>query len=291
MKALNILFLCLWGSIIISCKNNSIDATSLLEERDSLINISCKQEEELNMLTSVMNSIYTTVDSITQQEKYIYIAKENNVRNKKLLMEQLTFLGELLERQRNVIKQLSDSLVNDSLNMIPSKKKLLSIISFLEAQLEEKDITINNLRREISRNNTNITQLKKTVVNLETNISDLTEKNEAQLKALEVQNEMLNMGYFIVGTKNELKEAGIIKTNLFNIKLDIDPSQIDKFTAVDLRNFNEITIKSKKIKVLSQMPKSSYEIKNNNDNTSTLVIINTDEFWHFSNYLVIQSYK
>ena len=161
----------------------------------------------------------------------------------------------------------------------------------MEAQLEEKDITINNLRREISRNNTNITQLKKTVVNLETNISDLTEKNETQLKALEVQNEMLNMGYFIVGTKNELKEAGIIKTNLFNIKLDIDPSQIDKFTAVDLRNFNEITIKSKKIKVLSQMPKSSYEIKNNNDNTSTLVIINTDEFWRFSNYLVIQSYK
>lgn len=291
MKALNILFLCLWSLIIISCKNNSVNTTSLLAERDSLRNINYKQEEELNMLTSVMNSIYTTVDSITQQEKYIYIARENNVCNKKLLMEQLTFLGELLERQRKVIKQLSDSLVSDSLNMIPSKKKLLSIISFLETQLEEKDITINNLRREISRNNTSIAQLKKTVINLETNISDLTEKNDAQLKALEVQNKMLNMGYFIVGTKNELKEAGIIRTNLFSTKLDINPSHIDKFTAVDLRNFNEITIKSKKMKVLSQMPKSSYYVKNNNDNTSTLVITDTDEFWRFSNYLVIQSYK
>lgn len=291
MKLFSIIFLCLLSLIVASCKNNSIDATSLLAERDSLRNVNSKQKEELDLINSVMTSIHTTIDSIAQEEKYIYTATENKLYDKKLLMEKLTFLGELLDRQRNVIKHLSDSLANDSSDMIPTKKKLLSIISFLESQLEAKDITISNLRREISKNNTNIAQLKKTLVNLESNISDLTEVNSLQLKALEVQNEILNKGYFIVGTKKELKEAGIIKANLFRTKLDIDPAQKDKFTAIDLRSFNELTINAKKIKILSQMPKSSYYIKNNNDNTSTLIITNIEEFWCLSNYLVIQSYK
>lgn len=60
-----------------------------------------------------------------------------------------------------------------------------------------------------------------------------------------------------------------------------------KFVRVDIRQLRELTLNSKKPKILTTMPQSSYSIVRNSDGISLLTINDPTLFWSSSNYLVI----
>ena len=118
------------------------------------------------------------------------------------------------------------------------------------------------------------------------------EREYAQLKAKEKQrnNEEKESGsvYYIIATKETLKEKGLLKTSLFSKKVNNNKVTKELFTEANSKELKTLTISSSNPKLLSQNPEGSYTLTENEDGTTTLTITDADKFWNVSRYLIIQ---
>ncbi len=98
----------------------------------------------------------------------------------------------------------------------------------------------------------------------------------------------LNLCYYAIGTKSELKENRIIETGFLR-KTKIMKGDFDKsfFTVADKRTLTTIDLNSDKAEVLTNQPASSYVMGDTNGH-KVLRITNPAAFWSLSNYLVIK---
>ena len=125
--------------VLLSACNANNSTSKLLAERDSIIDVNNRQKQALDNLTSTMNIISTSLDSIAQEERLVYFTPEGKALPKQQVLHNLRYFEELLNRQRQQIKALQDSLQHTQAPMV---EKLNNVISFLNKQLEEKDRTI-----------------------------------------------------------------------------------------------------------------------------------------------------
>ena len=269
--------------LLLACKgSNDIDVSAFLAERDSIVNVNSQQREELEALTFVMNAISVSLDSIAQQEHLVYFSKDGDRLPQRNVLNNLYYFEKLLERQRNQINVLKDSLKNTP------AEKLNPIITFLQQQLDEKEQTIQTLRKQLSQKNTTITKLKTQTDTLQKSVSNLEKKNEAQIHALSTQDEIINQCYVKIGTRKELQEAGLLTGNIFKRKVNYSNLNKENFIKIDIRKFREITIDSQRPKILTAMPESSYRIEKTNSGT-ILHITDPGKFWSITTYLIIQT--
>lgn len=274
--------------LFLSCRNNQTKLTEVLQARvDSLLLVNDSLAEQQKEISDFLEIITESLDSIAEQENYIR-AVSKGIEGKKMsrseIKQSLSEFAQLLERQRNRIAQLEDSLANRG----ESFEKLGNIINYLNHQIDEKNRNISALQKELNQGKVQIKKLNETVEQLSLANDSLVNTIQQQEQALVVQSEVINEGYFLVGTQKELKEAGVITGGIIKKKLNISNLGNVGFTKVDISQFTRLEINSKKIKILTQMPQSSYTI------TSTggqciLEIIDPPSFWSVSNYLVIQT--
>jgi len=276
-----------------SCGSNKSDDTlaqRLQNERDSLYVLSTYNQRELDRMTSFFDEIAACIDSINEQERVLLnqVDIETNRRySPKELARRLDQLSGIIGGYRNRIASLVDSLNNrvDTARLAG----LRSTISFLTKQLDSKEAQIKRLQNEISGQRRNIKQLSEKIENLSSSVEELSSQNSALTEAVHVQTEIINEGFVLVATKDQLKEMGVIecggflrrsKTNLANVST----ASCNK---VDIAKFKKLPIESSKIKLLSPAPSGSYRIIKNGS-SSTLEILNTGAFWSLSNVMVIQ---
>ena len=272
-----------------SCSKGTKTEDTEQAKIDSLTKLCQEQRNHVNELENFVFSLSQTMDSIDVQEKGLLA--EGNLekrmkQGKESLLINLKRYKETIERQREQIKNLEDRLTakNDEMSA-----KMLQIVSFYKKQLEEKEKTIASLQNTIKQNKSDIIQLQTSVSNL----LSKSEKQEAtiqeQKNTLTRQTNMINTCYVKIGTKKELKSAGLISSGLLK-KTKVDNAQLnpDKFESMDMRKCNDIKINSSNPKVLTQMPSSSYSIIKNEDGTSYLHINDPNKFWSVSRYLIIQ---
>lgn len=271
---------------LISCGRSERDTSRFLAERDSILNLSRIQQQKLDNMNTVMSIISESLDSIVQQERLIYFPQEGKALSKRNVLDNLRIFEELLERQRKQITILQDSLQLKGTDL----QKMANIISFLNAQLDRKDDDIRKLRRELSSKNQNISDLKMHIDTLKESISTLERQNKIQIQALSAQDEAINEAYVKIASKKELQKNGMISANGLFAKKQLNVSNLNKenFQKVDIRHFNEVTIRSKRPKILTAMPESSYRLEKTGDET-ILYIVNPTLFWSVSSYLVIQT--
>lgn len=271
--------------ILFSCKGGGLDASAFLAERDSIMEVNSRQQKELESLTTVMDIISTSLDSIARQEQLIYFSEKGDRLSKRDVLDNLRYFEELLERQRKQIGRLQDSLQYTN---SPSTGKFTNIVAFLNQQLDEKDKTIQTLRKNLSKKNVDISKLQVRIDTLQKSVSSLVKKNEVQIQALSTQDMMLNEGYVKVGTRQELQAKNLLTGNFFKRKVNYSNLNKSDFTKVDIRSFTEIRLNSKRPKILTAMPESSYRFEKDSEG-ATLYITNPTEFWSVSNYLIIQT--
>lgn len=273
-------------SILLFSCGGSIDGSKLLAERDSIIDVNARQQQELDDLNFVMSEVSACLDSLAEQEQFLYVSKEGVKLPKRTVLENLRSFEELLNRQREQIAMLQDSLSNRK----DGTSRYLKLIDFLNQELTEKKQTIQSLQKEIAANKRNIAELQNQKSNLEKNVSELQEQEIIHKQVMEMQSDMLNECYVKVGTKKELKDAGLIVGGLFS-KKKVDNSNLNKdlFMIVDIRNFLELPIPAKKIKIMTpEPPATSYKIEKTKDGV-VLRIQDATAFWNASNYLIIQT--
>lgn len=279
--------------LVVSCGGDAAsDRTlELQNERDSLMVLAANNQIELERMTSFFDEVAACIDSITEQETLLatQIDIETHRRySSREISQRLNQLSEIITGQRQRIASLVDSL-NNRVDTTRTSG-LRSTISYLTNELARKEEQIKKLRAEISGQQRSISKLSAEIDNLTETVGDLTIQNSALTEAVKVQTEIINEGYVLVASKQQLKSMGVIEGGGFlkSSKIKLSNVNISKCSKLDIATFRELPIQSRKVKILSPAPESSYVINRNGD-VSKLVITDATAFWSLSNILVIQT--
>ena len=275
---------------VFSCKNEKVDMSSYMQERDSIMQENKAKTQQLDELNGVLATIATGLDSIAVQENILFTNKGRDgvMLNRQQIAANLKGMADILARQRAKIKMLQDSLANKKSSQ--GVERLQKVVEFLNQQLAEKDQVIQSLRADLNNSKKDITQLRASLSDMRTKANNAEQKTKVLTKALSKQDEVINECYVKIGTKKQLSAAGLLKGGFLQKKKvnyeDVDKS---KFNAVDIRKFREITLKSKNPKILTPQPSNrSFHFEESGDGNCTLVITNPTLFWSVSNFLIIQ---
>ncbi|MFN6039022.1 MAG: hypothetical protein ACK452_11190 [Bacteroidota bacterium] len=265
---------------LFSCSNATEEQNttedSLKTEISNKNNTISEKEQAIQEFVTAFNEISDNLEEIKKKEKII--SKETSggdVRSKEdQIKADITSIYELLAKNKSKIGSLNKKLKSSDLKI----EGLDQMIANLQRQIEDKDIQIGDLKNKIESLNIELG-------NLEANFVAVQEESDKKT-------EKLNTAYYCFGTGKELKEKGVTTKEggvlgmgkVYTLKNDFNK---DYFTKIDISSLKEITLASKKAKVLTSHPSTSYKIIGNEKSVEKLEILNPEEFWSNSKYLVI----
>lgn len=261
----------------------NIPSDKFVQVQDSLQQVIADQDS----LLSLINELGDGMQQIKMMENILSsenIQSETPDRREKIRQDMADIQRTLNERRQR-LAELEARLNKSNSN----NAHLRQAISSLKAQIATQVTTIESLRKDLAAANIYIDQLTQNVDSLNTEVANtLEEKSEVEQKNVELTNQ-LNICYYVIGSKSELKEHSIIETGfLKKTKIMPDDFQKNYFTTADQRTLRSIPLHSKKAKILTAQPVGSYEIVNGSDGMKILNITNPEAFWSTYKYLVIQ---
>lgn len=267
---------------LLSCTKKSKTERPVISLTDSVSRVEEPLDQnEMDYMVEVINSVSQCLDSIQVEEKIVFQSDESMP--KAQVIQRMRAFKALLARKQaqidNLTKQVKD---NKKLNTDKQAlQNLQKIVDYLNAQIVEKSAQIERLTASIERKDAKISELRY-------NIDELSKESEFLKDQNVEQDQQLNRAYYIIGTKAELKELGLLQGGGLSKKranyANIDQS---KFKAVDIRALERIVIESESPRLITEKPSSSYVLTKNEDKTTTLNIKDSKAFWMSSPYLII----
>lgn len=247
------------------------------------------QKKQLQSTTAFIDVMNVSMDSVLYANGLFIIGadKEGVPSDITKMKANIDAYDNMLNTQRDRIAELEQQIKD---NNDAASQKMMAMIAKMKAQIDAKDAQIAVLREEVANNRINIAELQRQNSILTENVNVLTTENRIQKEQLDYAHAKMNTGYYIVGTKKELKELGLLAGgSLFKkSKLELQDADLANFSKLNIYKNKSIQIPAKSAKVLTQNPSDSYVIQDNNDGTCTLIIDNVERFWSVSNYLVVQ---
>ncbi len=195
-------------------------------------------------------------------------------------------LEEQLDTERSLSRERSDETMERIAVIRAGVERAKARIQDLEARLQASDVKVagleklvQNLRASVAEKELVITQLTARVEELQTQVAGLTTKVqegeqlieaqavtiETQTAAIEDRRRELGTVYYTIGTKKELKEAGLVvsKGGILGIGRTLKLSgefDASMFTALDTDKQTVIHIAAEEARVLSDQPVTSYSL-------------------------------
>ena len=263
---------------------------SLLAERDSLYTEAVATKGGFDQALNTINEIEEALESVRAAEGIIMV--ENQEGNTKKAVSEINAIQQTLQENRNKINDLEKSLAEQG----SQSKALAQTVSRLKPQLEEKDNFITSLKNELQTSQNQIAELSNQVADLNDDILTLNDdienlnvQNAAQQATISSQDAALNTVWVAIATAQVLKERGIItKGGLFQPS-ELSKQVLDKsqFVEADKRELTQIPLNTKRAKIMSKHPESSYELVENENGSLDMIIKDKDAFWSVTNYLVV----
>ncbi len=279
MKRLLFFGFCL--AALASCNQGKEADGKVAKQLDSLNQVIAQRDTELDDLMATMNEIEEGFREINEAEGRVSLAKQGEGANREQrIRENMQFIQSTMKQNRELIEKLQKQLRQSSIN----SDELKRTIANLTKQLEEKDKEIQNLRAELDAKNIHISELDEQIANLSTSVNSLTTEGQEKSQHISKQDEQLNTGWYVFGTKKELREQNILDGGEV-LRSDFNR---DYFTKVDIRVTKEIKLYSSSAKMLTSHPESSYTLQRDANKQYVLRITNPQSFWSTSKYLVIQ---
>ena len=270
-----------------ACNNSNTETaatdTAIVDRlNDSLLVANAEKDS----LLSLINDINDGMMQIRDMEKIISASNLNNeTRNKRQeIMDNMRLIQQALQDRREKLASLERRIKNSK----GDSAQLQKTIDGLKKQIADQEASIARLTEELRKAHIEIQVLNTAVDSLNVANQTITEeKVAAEEKSEQLVNE-LNTCYYVIGSKNELKENKIIETGfLRKTKVLEGDYEINYFTKGDKRTLTEIPLHSKKAKIYTKHPEGTYEIVVNNG-VKSLLITDPTRFWSLSNFLVIQ---
>ena len=272
-----ILFLVSCVALLAACtpKVPKAEYDALAAQKDSI-------QKENALMNEVISTVNGAMSEIAADQGLLFVDDDgNDLKDKNAVLSRMqTFRNHMADQKAQIEK-----LKKQNGGAWAQNSKLKKLIEDLETQIAVKDSMIADLQTKLESSNASIADLKNQV-NIIT--KQQAEQDRDRFQELSQNQEAeLNTGYYIVDTKANLKAAGLIE-GVFKKKAKYDQMEASKFTKVDIREFKELVIDSKKPKLITAKPEGSYTITKNSDGTSTLTISDVAAFWNASPYLIIQ---
>jgi predicted nucleic acid-binding Zn-ribbon protein len=170
---------------------------------------------------------------------------------------------------------------------------LQSKIKGMGTQIASLNTLIENLKATLQEREQSIAQLEVRVQGLEVTIAEKTKAIAEREETIALQRRSMNTGYFLVGTRAELVEKGIIQNEggfLWGLlgSTTVLASGFDgsQFTPLDRTTETKLQIHGHIDEILPRRKADFFATLNEDEQNSELTIVNPDKFWQ-DRYLVI----
>jgi chromosome segregation ATPase len=268
------------ASLLFSCNRMSEDQIKKLEaQRDSLSKSTESRDSSINQFLLAFNEIEGTLNDIKEKEKIVNVSApgELSQSQKDQIQSDILEMYKRIKMYKSKISKMQKQFKSMNIKIGQMKK----MIAHLEQTIKEKDAEIDALRIKLTGMN---------IVNdsLFRNIDALNAKNEKQEVVITEKTTKLNRAFFVIGSKKELIEKGILdkKGLLGKVELKSDINK-EYFTQIDISKTSGIPVFSSKAQLFSVHPSKSYKMHIAGNQVDSIKITDPEEFWSVSKYCVI----
>jgi chromosome segregation ATPase len=264
-------------------RNAKKEAEALKARNDSLMAQTLQKDEAINDFVASINDIQNTLDTIKMKQNIINLStgrpSELKLSAKEQIKSDIETIYALMLKNKAEINSLSKRLRNSTMKV----DELQKLLSRLQKDVYAKNTEIETLRDKLAKMNI-IIETDNMKLDTLTNVVKVQHRQiKDQTQTIASQESALNTAYYILGKSKELKKNGITGSG-DKILPDFNK---DLFTKIDIRRTLEISILSKKAKVLSIHPTSSYTLTGDKKIIQSLQINDYKAFWGTTKYLVI----
>lgn len=235
------------------------------------------QDSSIQSFIRGFNEIQDNLDIIKEKEKIVTAASKDS-ETRKTKEEQIVADIQMIYDVMNKNKQRLSSMRANLKASNNKNAELEKFITRLTAEIESKDAQIGDLKTQLE-------QLNVAMTNLNVTYQEVTQESE-------VKTEKLNTAFYSFGTSKELIKNGVLTKEggfigLGKIQKMKDDFNKNYFTQVDISTTNTIVLAAKKAKLITTHPSASYKIEGADGKAEKLTILNAEDFWSTSKYLVI----
>jgi len=274
--------------VLTSCGKQSSDYRTLKAQNDSLQNAKIKLQEEVDGYFSAMNQIEQNIEKIKSTENSISsqpVGKELNDDIRTKINEDMTYLNDMLQANKTELERLRSQIKRSAFK----SSQLEHTILRLTKSLEEETTKVSLLQVELAEKDSIIIKLDTKVTDMGKDIEELSTDNKTKETKIKEQDETIHTAWYVFGTMSELKQQKIVTSDGILSAKKVLQRDFNKnyFVRIDARNTKSIPLYSTHAKILTSHPKSSYTLDKENGNF-VLLILDTDDFWSISKYLVIE---
>tara|TARA_B110000858_G_scaffold53931_1_gene62714 strand:- start:1257 stop:2132 length:876 start_codon:yes stop_codon:yes gene_type:complete len=278
-----IIFSCVSNSESVSEESRRIDSLqSELSFKDQTINSlefqKLNDDSIVNLYALYIQKIKNNINEISKQELIINNAKNNPdfiEKDTTDIIKSIKILSKKLQENESMLMALN--------NAVKQEKNKNSLFAS----------KVTELREEIDKSNREVYYLKEELNSMNASFEAIFKKYNLQNKKISAINQKLNEVAYVIGSKSELLDNGVLtksggligigKTRKLNSNLNTD-----YFTYVSKYKFENIPLGYKSVKLMTSHPTNSYKLSNSNEIIDSLIIINQDDFWRNSKFLVIE---
>ena len=259
------------------------EAEAQKAKNDSLMVQTMQKDEAINEFIATVNDIQGSLDAIKMKENIINLSTNKNGELKLSAKDQIktdiTSIYMLMEKNKKELSDLNRKMKASGMKVTELQK----LVDRLQADIVAKNTEIEGLRDKLAKLNITIETANLRLDTLSNVVKTQSGKLNEQQQTLAQQESALNTAYYIVGTEKDLKKNGILG------KGDKLLGDFNKalFTKVDIRKLSEVSILSKKAKVISNHPTSSYKLVGDKKIIQSLQISDYKAFWSNVRYLII----
>ncbi|MCH5240029.1 MAG: hypothetical protein J1F38_07385 [Muribaculaceae bacterium] len=276
------------GLLLLTTACNSGYKEKALQDSLRIAELTSDYEEAATFndsLMLLMADIYNGLDSINMQEGLLYNMGNGETNRRAEVRRNLSAIKERLATNQQLLQQMERRM-----NETGSQNAVLSrMIEQMKSKLESQESHIAMLENKLSSANDSISNLNTQLAEKEIQVQVQTEAKDAAFNALNEADQQLNTVYYAMGNNKELKQNGLLSKKFLGATKVLEGDvNLNYFTKADKRTLTSIPTGAKKIKIWTNMPDGSYQEIKNDDKTITLKITNPEEFWTYSQYLIIQ---
>lgn len=274
--------------ILVSCGQHKKEIARMQAKQDSVAQLNVQKDNSILEFIAAMNEIQMNLDSIKALEKIVSVqtapGTELKPEAKKRIIEDIAQINNLLQKNKELVKSLQGKLRNSNLRIA----EIENMMALMTKQMGEKDAEIVTLKQELESLNINIAGLNQQIEKI-TSESEKAIKEKTQV--INEQTVAMNTAFYAFGTKKELEENNVIEREGGvlgigkTIKLKKDFNK-DYFMKIDIREFSQLPLNTKKARVVTYHPADSYHLTGSKT-VESLVIDKPEEFWKASKYLLL----
>jgi peptidoglycan hydrolase CwlO-like protein len=187
--------------------------------------------------------------------------------------------------------------INDIGSSLQENRKRIAALEVrmkgYKGQIAGLNTLIENLKSSIAERERSITELQAKVEGLQATMAEKTKLLDEKEMTISDQQRTMNTGFYVVGTRDELRKKGIITDEggfLWGLlgSTTVMSSSVDQsnFTPIDKTKDQTIKVDGKIEEILPRRNADLFASKQGDENSSELTIMSPGRFWQ-QNYLII----